>query len=132
MEWVSVKDRLPPESELVLVWNGEDYDFGSVFDGVLITNFRLCVNPTHWSELSEPSEGDDAAIAKDAEKFRWLEDNGVEILRGYPATWKRKDGSTIVADFVLNDKANSTRYWPEGTLSETIENILSRLKETDK
>ena len=61
--WISVKDRLPEESQLVLVFNQEDYlaDLYAWFGDCYGVNFFSDVfkydgdfKVTHWMPLSEP------------------------------------------------------------------------------
>ena len=59
-EWISVKDKLPQEAALVIIWGG----VGSYLGGVWFTHTRceakiIQWEVTHWMPLPEPP-----AIAK--------------------------------------------------------------------
>ena len=65
-KWISVKDRLPDDGQLVLTWNQEDvnvdvyawigdyYGIGFMKD-LMTEGFKV----THWMALPDPPEVDD-------------------------------------------------------------------------
>ncbi len=58
MEWISVKDRLPPCEEEFLVFSQETIYIGSLIKGVIHYEIDMCDFPdktaTHWMPLPEP------------------------------------------------------------------------------
>lgn len=70
MEWISVKDRIPPrELDYIIVFDGNDVFTAMFFvnDGKATTFFSCCYgkeylkikNVTHWMPLPEPPEKND-------------------------------------------------------------------------
>ena len=58
MEWISVKDKLPPEDEWILFCSEDQYiDMGMSLDGIFCIpdlNYLQRNNVTHWMPLPEP------------------------------------------------------------------------------
>ena len=58
MKWISVKDRLPPKNEIILVTNGKDIGVQGSTIGCVITDqsfiFVNLVDKTHWMPLPKP------------------------------------------------------------------------------
>lgn len=65
-EWISVKDRLPEENEIVLCWRNKDGCFvGQYVEsttkdwyGFVAVGGRVAVGVTHWMPLPPPPKGE--------------------------------------------------------------------------
>ena len=60
-EWVSVKDRMPPEDEAVLAWNKEGFPMIDVWSGKMWGFAGMVDEISHWMPLPEKPESEDDA-----------------------------------------------------------------------
>lgn len=59
-EWISVKDRMPPEDEAVLAWNKEGFPMIDVWSGKMWGYAWTVDEISHWMPLPEKPESEDA------------------------------------------------------------------------
>lgn len=66
-EWISVKDRLPQENEIVLCWKNKGGFFIGQYTGLRYTEdvyafvavgAYVAVGTTHWQQLPQPPKGE--------------------------------------------------------------------------
>ncbi|HBP5538859.1 DUF551 domain-containing protein [Pseudomonas sp. PI1] len=53
-EWISVKDRLPPEDQCVLVWVDGGIEFATQHNSFFVDEFHDLLDVTHWQPLPAP------------------------------------------------------------------------------
>ena len=59
MKWISVKDRLPKQYELVLVFNRNNF-YLAIREGIEFYEYKeeYSISVTHWMPLPEPPKED--------------------------------------------------------------------------
>ena len=59
-EWISVKDRLPEDDEIVIICTDENFIYAGelVGDTWFLDNDSWTATVTHWMPLSEPPKGE--------------------------------------------------------------------------
>lgn len=60
-EWISVKDKMPPEDEAVLAWNKEGFPMIDVWSGKMWGYAWTVDEISHWMPLPEKPESEDDA-----------------------------------------------------------------------